>query len=163
MKVTAHRIAPMGYDALIIGFDRPCIISLCKQTVSPLCGAGLENDTSVFRYASHSKEDELNPNLSAKDYAYVDGLGFSDHYCYYSTINLSHLTHEQHKIMFTAVAEINDVTDFCSFPLRAEEDKENIEDCRKLMKRTDNMVINLKKLHIKYSDGEKATYDDLHN
>ncbi|MDC4426101.1 hypothetical protein NQ663_16225 [Acinetobacter baumannii] len=163
MKVTAHRIAPMGYDALIIGFDRPCIISLYLHNISPLCGSLLDNDESVFRYASHPEEDELNPNLNPKDYAYVDGLGFSDFYRYYSTIDLSHLTHEQHKIMFTAVAEINDVTDFCNHPGRAEDDKEDLEDRRRLMKRTDNMVINLKKLHIKYADGEKATYDDLHN
>jgi len=163
MKVTAHRIAPMGYDALIIGFDRPCIISLCKDTVSPLCGSSLNNDRSVFRYSSFTEEDEQNPNLSAKDYAYVDGLGFSDFYRYYSTIDLSHLTHEQHKIMYTAVAEINDVTDFCNYTPMPEECEQEREDCRKLMKRTDNMVINLKKLHIKYSDGEKATYDDLHN
>lgn len=163
MKVTAHRIAPMGYDALIIGFDRPCIISLYKESVSPLCGSSPKNDESVFRYSSFTEEDELNPDLSAKDYAYVDGLGFSDFYRYYSTIDLSHLTHEQHKIMYTAVAEMNDVTDFCNYPGRAEADKEDLEDRRRLMKRTDKMVINLKKLHIKYSDGEKATYDDLHN
>ncbi|MFU9046324.1 hypothetical protein ACNAUY_08015 [Acinetobacter tibetensis] len=74
---------------------------------------------------------------------------------------MSHLTHEQHKTLYSAVAEINDVTDrsYVSFPAENDEETEwNLSE----MKRTDNMTVNLSKCHIKFADGTKATYNDLH-
>lgn len=162
MKVTAHRIAEAGYDAVIIGFDRPCVISLYKARISPLCGShSAGNDDRVFRYSSHAESDEQTANLHPKDYSYVDSLTIKDFYTYYSTIDLSHLTHEQHKILYSAVAEINDVTDRCYVSFHAENDAETEWNMSEI-KRTDNMTVNLSKCHIKFADGSKATYADLH-
>ncbi|MEZ6841335.1 hypothetical protein ABVN80_14780 [Acinetobacter baumannii] len=165
MKVTAHRIARSGYDAVIIGFDRPCIISLYLHNVSPLCGPSHKNDEGVFRYSFHSKEDADNKNLSAKNYTYVDGLTIKDFYEYFSTMDLSHLNHEQHKALYAAVAEINDITDYCAhvIDLIDEEDDEEIQHYRSELKRTDSMIVDLENCVIEFSDGSKATYDDLHN
>lgn len=160
MKVTAYRIAQSGYDAMIIGFDRPCVISLYKRNVSPLCGSGAENDEKVFRYASHV-EGDTQKNMNPKDYTYVDGLTIFDFYEYFSTIDLSHLTHEQHKAMYTAVAEINDVTSRCDVSFPPERIDEELE-CKQEIKRTDVIEINLKKCYLKFADGSKATYDELH-
>lgn len=153
MKVTAYRIAQSGYDAMIIGFDRPCVISLYKRNVSPLCGSGAENDDKVFRYASHVEEGDALKNLSAIDYTYVDGLTIHDRYQYYSTIDLSHLTHEQHKALHAAVAEINDVTDSCCIDEELEYKQE--------MKRTDVIEIDLENCRLKFADGTEAFYDEL--
>ena len=163
MKVTAYRIAPNGYDAMVLGFDRPCMISLYERNLSPLCGASDRNDQNVFRYASHTLEDEQNKDLHPRDYNYADGLTIADFYHYHSTIDLSHLTHEQHKAMYSAVAEINDVTDRCNISFPPDyNDIDEQEYCKDEMKRTDVIEINLDKCRLKFADGTKATYDDLH-
>lgn len=158
MKVTAYRIAENGYDAMIIGFERPCVISLYKRNVSPLCGSGSSNDNVVFRYSSHVEETiEQQKDKHPKDYTYADGLTSADFYEYYSTIDLSYLTHEQHKVMYTAVAEINDASSYAS---SMDDDEE--QERKNMMSNTDVIKVSLKKCHIKYADGVKKTYNDLH-
>lgn len=163
MKAVAYRIAPNGYDAMVLGFDRPCMISLYERNLSPLCGASDRNDQNVFRYASHTLEDEQNKDLHPRDYNYPDGLTVGDFYHYHSTIDLSHLTHEQHKAMYSAVAEINDVTDRSSWIINDLDcDEDEKEFAREELKRTDVIEINLNKCRLKFADGTKATYSDLH-
>lgn len=161
MKVTAYRIAQNGYDAMIIGFERPCVISLYKCNVSPLCGSGSNNDNNVFRYASHPEQQPEGAMPNCANYIYHEGMSAKDFYAYFSTICLDHLTHEQHKAMYSAVAEINDVTDRClySFPAEGQEEQE-YNDAE--MRRTDIIKVNLKKCHLKFADGTKATYNNLH-
>ena len=158
MKVTAYRIAEAGYDAMVVGFKRPCVISLYKRNVSPLCGSGANNDSSVFRYASHP---EIQPNGATpptSDFIYHDGLSIADFYEYFSTIDLSHLTHEQHKIMYTAVAEINDASADCY----TEGDEEDQARVLNYVKSTEEIEVHLDKCVIVYANKCCAAYSDLH-
>ena len=163
MKVTAYRIAENGYDAMVMGFSRPCVISLYKRNVSPLCGNSDNNDEKVFRYASHPEQQPKGAAPMTPDFIYHDGLRVNDYYEYFSTICLDHLTHEQHQAMYSAVAEINDVTDRSRWEL---EDCDLTDEQREFalgeIKRTDVIIVNLKKCHLKFTDGTKADYDDLH-
>ena len=165
MKVTTHRLAESGYDAIIIGFNRPCVISLYKRNVSPLCGSSANNDQSVFRYSAFNElPQEQMKNTSPKDYPYVDNLTINDFYEYFSTIDLSHLTHDQHKALYTAVAEINDITSLCCHSFECmNDDIEELERCREMIKRTDNISVDLDLCEIEYADGEKSNYQELHN
>lgn len=143
---------------MIIGFNRPCVISLYKRNVSPLCGSGANNDSSVFRYASHPEIQPNNASPVEPNFTYYDGLSADDFYEYFSTIDLSHLTHEQHKIMYTAVAEINDAS-ASGYVEGNEEDKARVLD---YVKSTEEIEIHLDKCVIVYADKCCAAYSDLH-
>lgn len=158
MKVTAYRIAEAGYDAMIIGFKRPCVISLYKRNVSPLCGSGASNDSNVFRYASHPEMQSSDASPLESNFVYHDGLSAADFYEYFSTIDLSHLTHEQHKIMYTAVAEINDASADCY----VEGDEEDQARSLHYVKSTEEIEIHLDECVIVYADESCAAYSDLH-
>lgn len=158
MKVTAYRIAEHGYDAMVMGFSRPCVISLCKRNVSPLCGSGAENDNQVFRYASHPEQQPKGAAPMTPDFIYHDGLRVNDYYEYFSTICLDHLTHEQHQAMYTAVAEINDASADCY----TEGDEEDQARVLHYVKSTEEIEIHLDKCVIVYADKSCAAYSDLH-
>lgn len=158
MKVTAYRIAQNGYDAMVMGFSRPCVISLYKRNVSPLCGSGASNDNNVFRYASHPETQPNGATPPTSNFIYHDGLSIADFYEYFSTIDLSHLTHEQHKTMYAAVAEINDASADC-YVEGDEEDKARSLD---YVKSTETIEVHLDQCVIVYADKCCAAYSDLH-
>ncbi|HHP0281415.1 hypothetical protein [Acinetobacter baumannii] len=165
MKVTAHRIAKFSTDAIVIGFAKPCVISLYKSHVARLMTAGLaiaeilesvyasERDNTeavVYRYASHSEADELNKNLHPRDYNYQDGHTYNDFYVYYSTLDLSYLTRDQHKALYRAIAEINDGT--CDYNSDEEENIYNYDN-------TDRLSVDLEACTVQYVNGKEVDYD----
>lgn len=128
MKVTAHRIHADGHDAMVLGFSQPCMISIHKDNLIALCNGNEPYRMSFGKLKSGSPADQ-----------------------YYSTIDLSHLTHEQHATMYLAAAEMNDA----HHPLGED------EDANVLIAETNTISVDLEQNIITYTSGRTESYQRL--
>lgn len=175
MIVTLHRIAKFSTDAIVIGFEKPFILSLYAEHLRPIMtlnsakiSAFIQEDVTPtskspvrddepFHY--HHKARELTDEEIEKLYSNPNNYEFyDDSYSYYSSIDLSHLSHEQHKAINCAISAINDAT--CGF--NDYYDREESEDKDGYVHDYDNaerLIVDLDACTIQYMNGYKTNSD----
>jgi len=175
MQVTLHRTAKFSTDAIVTGFEKPFILSLyadhlrsmmslnserssafIQENVTPNSKAPVRDD-EPFHYCHKARElteEEIEELFSnPRDYEFYD-----DSYSYYSTIDLSHLSHEQHKTINCAISAINDAT--CGF--NDYYDREESEDKDGYIHDYDNaerLIVDLDACTVQYMNGYKTNSD----